>query len=398
MTRCVAISISTMLLAMLLGGPPAAGKEEERSPTPSSAKPKAPATKDAKKGEITKAQLEAVRRGLAWLAHEDRQNADGSWGESTNGNLATTSLVLLALMANGNTEARGRYKEEVLKGVKFILRHVTTAKTAIPGRPVGYIHLKNDELSKMHAHGYATLVLALAYGMESSDDEERRAERRALIQDRLKLAVKLIERAQDESGGWYYDPFPKGHEGSVTVCQIQALRAARDAGIKVNREVVDKALTYLRRSQDPKTGGFCYSLQDRKQQSYALTAAALSTLYGLGEYGEKDMVLRGLDYLERQFEENFSLRRRWFYYGNFYAAQAMYQAAGAPWGEKYWRKWWPGIRKHLVQKQVRVRGDVEMGYWTNRAGHVFDLRETYATAFATLILQVPLEILPIFQR
>ena len=339
--------------------------------------------------KLPQQRLGAVRRGLAWLAHEDRQNADGSWGESTNGNIATTSLVLLSLMANGNTESRGRYSEQVLRGVNFILRHVTTLKTATEVNPVGYIHLKSDKLSRMHGHGYAALALAMVYGTE------KRAERRATIQDRLRLAVRCIERAQDESGGWYYSPFKSGHEGSVTVCQVQALRAARDAGIKVSREVVDKALTYLRRSQDQKTGGFCYSLSDRKTQTYALTGAALSTLFGLGEYGEKDMILRGLDYMMEpsRFETNFSKSRRWFFYANFYAAQAMYQAAGATWGKKYWREWWPRMRDHLVRSQ-RPRGD-DMGLWKGSGG---DLRETYATAFATLILQVPLETLPIFQR
>ena len=48
-------------------------------------------------------------------------------------------------------------------------------------------------------------------------------------------AVKLIARSQSGPGGWLYTPDSNGDEGSVTVTQIQALRACRNAGIRINR-------------------------------------------------------------------------------------------------------------------------------------------------------------------
>ena len=47
------------------------------------------------------------------------------------------------------------------------------------------------------------------------------------LHDVLTRAVKLITRSQSSAGGWLYTPDSNGDEGSVTVTQIQALRACR---------------------------------------------------------------------------------------------------------------------------------------------------------------------------
>ncbi len=371
--------LATVILAGALSSLPRARGSEENNPT--TATPRFPRPSP----DVTDAQVKAVQRGLAWLAK--RQHPDGSWSDDPNGSLAITSLTLLSFMANGNTESRGRYRAAVRKGLKLLLRMVTTPGAATPDTPVGFIHRKRDKLSKMHAHGYATLVLALALGM--SEERDRREE----IRSKLRLAVRLIENVQSrDTGGWYYDPRPDlGHEGSVTVCQIQALRMARDAGIRVNPVTIEKAYRYLEKSQDTKTGGFRYSLTE-KRTSYALTAAALATLFGLGRYDEKERITAGLEYMAAQFDRVLRGREPWFYYGNFYAAQVLWQAGAAPWGRKYWKRWWPAMRDLLVDSQGPA------GNWTHRGASGPEFQEVYATAFNTLVLQVPMGLLPLFQR
>jgi len=372
----------TVLLAGFLLGP-VAGREEERET-------KAPSTagEDKKKAERererVKAWLEAVRKGQTWLG--TNQNEDGSWGGYPKANIAVTSLAVLALMANGNTEARGRYSGNVREGVKHLLRHVTLRRNATSRSPAGYVHIKGDEDSRMHGQGYATQVLALAYG---NGTRERRTEIRA----KLELAVECIERAQDDSGGWYYQPIPSQHEGSVTVCQIQALRAAREAGIKISTDVIDRAISYMERSFDPETGGFCYALDDRGRHSYALTAAALSTLFGLGEYDRRSMIRSGLEYMKRHFDRQLSGRADWFFYGNLYAAQSMHQVAKTSWGAPYWQEWWPKTRDYLVKLQRR-----KGGWQTIRYASSENYGPAYFTSCSLLILSVPLELLPTFQR
>ena len=55
-------------------------------------------------------------------------------------------------------------------------------------------------------------------------------------------------------------------------------------------------------------------------------------------------------------------------------------------GGKTWKKWWPAIRDELIEKQT------DEGYWHGQAG------SEYGTAMALIILQIPKQTLPIFQK
>jgi hypothetical protein len=70
-----------------------------------------------------------------------------------------------------------------------------------------------------------------------------------------------------------------------------------------------------------------------------------------------------------------------FYYGHYYAVQAMWQAGG-----DRWDRWYPTIRDLLIGAQL---GD---GSWQDGNG------SAYGTAMACVILQTPNNQLPIFQR
>src|SRR5260370_32074459 len=130
----------------------------------------------------------------------------------------------------------------------------------------------------MYGHGFGTLFLASVYGDE---ENEKRRER---LKDILTRAVKYIGNAQSTQGGWFYTSKADGHdqdEGSVTVTQVQALRAARNAGIPVPKDVIKKAQDYLKHSTTER-GGVIYSLGRGGLRAPiggerpALTAAALS--------------------------------------------------------------------------------------------------------------------------
>ena len=387
-------SLIAALVSLLLVST-AWGREEEPRPT----RPKRPGEAElvrSARTDVTRAQIEAVERALDYLA--DHQNPDGSWNEENPSNIAVTSLVLLAMMANGNTETRGKHHVEVQKGVQFLLDKVQVTAALDEGIPAGYIHEKRDTMSRMHGQGYATTVLALAYGM---GDRERDPARKEYMRSRLELAVQCIEKAQHESGGWWYQPTAaKHHEGSITVCQIQALRAAREAGVKVNKSVIDRAIVYMERSQGP-DGGFCYSLSERQRRTYALTAAALSTLFGLGEYDRTDMIRKGLGYMrDRHGRPMYMGRQGWFFYANFYAAQSLWQASADQRLAHFWREWWPGMRDFLIDSQRKDNPEATYyGSWTYTAGTgTLGVGRVYATAMCTLILEVPLSILPMFQR
>ena len=63
-------------------------------------------------------------------------------------------------------------------------------------------------------------------------------------------AVARIEGSQGDEGGWNYEPYRSlQHEGSVTVALVQALRAAKDAGVRVDPDVVARAVQYVEPSR-----------------------------------------------------------------------------------------------------------------------------------------------------
>jgi hypothetical protein len=226
----------------------------------------------------------------------------------------------------------------------------------------------------MYEHGFATLFLAQAYGMSQRQD----------IAEKLRRATALIQRAQKRyDGGWRYDPSPIADSDiSVTVCQILALRAARNAGIKVPKECIDRAISYVKRSCLA-DGSFCYMLRSRTRGSYALLSSGLSSLYGAGEYDCPELK-RALARFEQETPRNIARKgpvSHYYFYAHYYAAQAAYHAGG-----RYWSLYYPAVSKELADSQATN------GSWQSTFG------EPYATAMACLVLQLPYQYLPIFQR
>ncbi|MBI1324317.1 prenyltransferase [bacterium] len=339
------------------------------------AKPAAPAVdkeagtfKDGKRGDVPEGAAEmvtpnverAVTNGLDWLAKQ--QAPDGSFGSGTyRGNLAVTSLAGLAFMANGSSPGRGPYGTQIERALGYIMENV---------QPGGFIAVRGESThGPMYSHGFATLFLAEAYGMT----------RRAEIREKLEKAVRLIVDCQNPEGGWRYQPQPRDADTSVTICQINALRAARNAGIFVPKETVEKCIKYVRDCQNP-DGGFRYMTQPGASQ-FPRSAAGIVALQSAGVYDSKE-IEEGIKYL-KQFTPTarFSQRYSHYFYGHYYAAQAMWIRGGADWNE-----WYPAIRDELLSRQSG------QGFWTD---HVCN---EYGTAMAAIVLQVPNNFLPIFQR
>jgi prenyltransferase beta subunit len=221
----------------------------------------------------------------------------------------------------------------------------------------------------MYGHGFATLFLGEVYGMNGDDD----------VKEKLQKAVRLIQKTQNREGGWRYQPVPYDADISVTITEIMALRAARDAGIKVEKEVVDKAIGYVKKCQCG-DGGFSYVAGQGSGSGFARSAAGVASLYYGGVF-EGDDLKRGLNYLI-QFvpSRGMSDSEGHYFYGHYYACQAMFLAGG-----DYWAKWYPAIRDQLIARQTHSTGG-----WSG------DVTDEYATALALIILQMPHRYLPVF--
>jgi hypothetical protein len=330
----------------------------------------------AAKDMITPEAQRAIDRGLAYLARS--QGGDGAWGDRPqySGNVAIVSLAGLAFMAGGHQPGRGPYGKVVTKALQFVLGKED------PQRPGFLFNHFGASHGPMYSQGFGTLFLAEAHGMVTDRELRRR------VRDALGRAVKLILSAQNGEGGWRYQPYPENADISVTVCQIMALRAARNAGVEVPKSAVDQCVKYVLGCKTL-SGGFSYFKQGGAP-AFARSAAGVVALYCAGEYQDKDKTIeRGLRYLmQHRPSGQFTYRRdsdnQNYYYGHYYAAQAMWTAGG-----RFWADWFPSVRDELLAR-ARAQGD---GAWTDPL-----VGSDYATAMACIILQIPLNYLPIMQK
>lgn len=377
--------LASLALAALAGGPSPA------APVPLPQDDAEIAAFTDPEDEDVRQTLAAVKKALQWLAAN--QNEDGSWTgsigfklnqsyeieSSDKHHVGVTALCGMAFLAGGHLPGRGEFGATLTKLTDFILTCVDEHS--------GFV---NRDGTRMYSHAFATLYLAEVVGMTKESD----------LRDKLQRAVDLIVRSQNALGSWRYEPFAVESDMSITVCQLMALRAARNIGIKVPRSTIDRAIKYVQLSyvdQDYPTdfynsdnyyflrrGSFMYQRTDQNtRSSFALTAAGIASLYNAGVYSD-DRLRESLDVLQESFSLLEGRERHYFYwYGNYYAVQAMYVA-----GEPYWSRYYKRIRRDLLANQMRD------GRWQNDVGP----GDAFGTAVASIILQVPFKYLPILQR
>lgn len=355
--RIAAVVANLAIAAAVLAQESPAEKGEGKQSVPAS---KSAGARDA---ESFAPARPAVEKGLKFLA--TRQQDDGAFATSGYGrNAAVVALAGMAWLANGSTPGRGPFGEEVGRVADYLLDHSEQS---------GFISVEGAmSHGPMYEHGFATLFLAEAYGMSPRDD----------LRDKLARAVDLIVRTQNSEGGWRYQPRREDADISVTICEVMALRAARNAGLKVPNQTIDRCVDYVKRSQNA-DGGFRYMLQ-AGESAFPRSAAGVVALYSAGIYEGRE-VERGLAYLEQSLPRNgggaAQLQDGHFFYGHYYAVQAMWQAGGERWG-----RWYPAIRDLLVSRQQPD------GSWVD------PVSSEYGTAMAAIILQMPDNSVPIFQR
>ena len=368
--------VSSVLSAQEPSGPPTPPPSEQgpvspvlpqppKEPEPPSelvqeASPREGAENTPVAGEMTERLHDSIKFGLAYLASQQVEN--GSFGRGRFADhVGITSLGAIAFMSDGHLPGRGAYGDRVVRALDFVLQHATET---------GLIAAETSH-GPMYGHGFATLFLGEIYGMTDRDARVRTA---------LEKAVELIVRTQNDEGGWRYQPVPSDADISVTICEVMALRSARNAGIKVPESTIERAIEYVKRCQNA-DGGFRYMSRDGAS-AWPRTAAGVASLFYAGIY-EGDAIEQGLDFLEKTaMPGRRGIRQSHYYYGQYYAVQAMYMAGGSR-----WEQWWEGVQKDLIERQSANGG------WLDH--HVGG---AYASSMSLIVLQIPKRYLPIFQR
>jgi prenyltransferase beta subunit len=389
--RCALAFLLAAGMAVLPAAPAFPGDREEKDASPGAAA--------SLSDRITQAHQDAITDGVEWLARQ--QLANGAFptcpagvdnASSANYQTAVTALATLALLGAGHGLKHDDRRETVTKAVSWLLSCQEGSVTR------GYVRYPGDTQSKMHGHGFATLALAEAYGTAASppsaEGGSRNPEEQELrrLSERLRAgvqaAVDCIQDSQSTVGGWDYEPTSgntTSHEGSVTVCQVQALLAAANRGFKVSQRGIDNARRYMKASQSP-GGGFRYRLStEGGSESWALTAAGLTSLLGLAEYDRKEAMDLGFKYLGSRPRPVFN-NRGYPFYGSFYAVQAYHWAGG-----ERWDRFWNTMRPEILNMRGREV------YWTGQDTTI-DLGPVYPTSLCLLMLEVPVGYLSIFAK
>ncbi len=382
---------------------------------------------DADAFALPKSALEAIDASLVALA--TRLNPDGSLGSASElfgRDPGVAGLCGLAFLASGSAPGRGRFGGELEKIVDYILSQSFDVKKAanVALEPTALNYLKENELTEdeidglianfsekgrkpMYGHGFATLFLAAALGAGTSGD-------RPEIRERTRAAVDLIVRAQNADGGWRYEPKRvQVADLSVTVCQLSALRAASDAGVFVSNVTVEKAMSYVERCQNA-DGGFRYMTLGGPS-GIARTAAAILALQS-GGADDSETVAAAFRYLEKaaplassvgvsRLSEGDTRRKEsasnvadneiprlpttrieYYFYGEFYAAQAYWRGARDTASKERWARW----AKRAYPNLLSQRGDD--GLWRS------NVSTDAETAFVLCALLTPFERTPFFLR
>ena len=347
----------------------------------------APASAQEKGGKDTEAVIE---KGLEWL--KKNQAGDGHW-ESQGGAYPTamTALAGMAFLMEGSTLREGKYSDNLIKAVDWFL------KRSSANGLLGNVNNPMEQGHYIYGHGFGMMFLASVYGEE--EDEGRRKKLEAV----LKKAVEFSGKAQTDQGGWGYVSAKDGggfDEGSTTITQLQGLRAARNAGIPVPKEIIDKAKKYLRDATTSR-GGVVYNLQRGGGQPPAggerpaITAAAVACAFSTGQYND-EYAKKWIKFCKDNIPFGKG-RMGHDEYQTYYFAQAVYVLGDDRYGDLFpkepkdsWITWTKFKNSMFDQIKSSQQSD---GSWGGQS-----VGAVYSTAINLTILQLDKNVLPIYHR
>lgn len=331
---------------------------------------------------------QSVDRAVAWLISQQREQ--GCYLDENRGDAvpqhsgAITALVIMALTSVGHMPTdptpEGR---SVARALRFMVDRVV---------PNDQGYLGEADRSRMYGHGIMSLMYAEVVGQTQDDEMDRK------IRTRLQRAIELIMRSQDVSkseanrGGWRYEPGSTDSDISVSVWQVMALRAAKNAGLDVPKEAVDKAVAYVKRSyrSDRHPDGTPINMEAAfsyepygGRQTFSTTAAGILSLQVCAEYQAPE-VIGGANYLVKNPP---AASEPWFFYGTYYYAQGMHQRGGEQ-----------AAMARQKTEQLLLELQQPDGAWQPRNGNERSAGPVYATALALLSLSVYHHFLPIYQK
>jgi hypothetical protein len=336
---------------------------------------------------------EVYQRGLHYLA--ENQGPGGDWQSGGQNGPGVTGLCLMTLLASGEDPNFGPYSSHVRASLRSIIDSQDSVSGCIgPGN--------------MYHHGFAMLALAEAYGTvddhnlwtsspshsvgpalrdgkrsptaTGSPPRSVGATNGRSIGQALELAVRcaLASQKQNPFGGWRYSPNARDADTSVSGAVLVGLLAARNAGIEVPDQAIDRGLAYYRQCTGA-DGSVGYSGGMSGGPGDSLARSSIATLlYAVARRKDLKEYKATLEYLKHELGQGRNHNDEYTFY---YQAQALYQ--GDP---DAWEKWNKAQIRRLKETQ---QAD---GSFASPFG------QAYGTSMSLLVLAVNYRFLPIYER
>lgn len=243
-----------------------------------------------------------INKALEYLSQS--QHEDGYWKNEYGKNVGINSLIILAFMSMGNYPEEGYYKENVKKGVDWVISQ---------SKSDGLIqNLKDGGGNAMYGHGFSTLMLSELW-VHTRDKT---------VEDTLLKAIDLIIKVQGPNGSWNYYPTATDGDTSVSATQMIAICSAKKAGLKIPEKSFNKMIDLLKSRLDLKNYMYGYTSSNNNIDSnnFGCHAAATSIMQ---ISKEKDPI-----YTYNPMNKNFEIIGKFkgfdsyfFYYGSISAYQ-----------------------------------------------------------------------------
>jgi len=239
--------------------------------------------RDIAKPTSIKGRRIVLDRALRWLAEQQVQ--DGGFPETLsarNGAIVQACLAGLAWMSGGSSLRTGRYRDNIDRAAKFVMRYVSEPER-FPGGSAGGPSW--DQTNWGHVH--AAIFLAELEARSNS----------GIVRRELTRICDIIAKRMEKSGGYAHGPGGPNALGYLelnimTGLALSGLGCARKAGIKLDLNVAKKVMAYLETSGSA-DGGVAYSGKpgQKGQGNIGRTAAAWLGARNLGlgrtKWGQK---------------------------------------------------------------------------------------------------------------
>lgn len=308
---------------------------------------------------------EVYDKGLQFLVKTQTERGDWRDGQQGPG---ITGLALMVFLASGEDPNFGLYSANVRRAVRSI----------VGGQDGNTGYFGNS----MYHHGFATLALAEAYGSVDDRSVWPDGKMPRSIGAALELAVRAAITSQKKNplGAWRYSPQATDADTSVSGAVLVGLLAARNAGIEVPDEAIDRAISYYTKMTST-SGQVAYS-GGLGGFDESLARVSIATLvYSLARRKDLPQFKATLGFLVEKLEFTGRSGFGWEDYQRYYQAQALFQG-----NVEAWKKWNKLLVRQLKEAQ-KADGSIPGQHGA-----------TVGTSLSLLALALNYRFLPIYER